>query len=329
MAMLGLRFDLRVPDFAPTTHAEQYAAALDMAEWADRIGLDMLILSEHHGAPDGYLPAPLVLAAAMLGRTTRIGVNVAAILAPLHDPVRLAEQLAVLDLSAPGRISLVAGAGYRSVEFEMAGVERRERGRLLEEAVEVLRHAWTGEPFPWRGREVVVTPRPATPGGPMILIGGSTAVAARRAARLRCGFFPAVGDPALAKLYDDECAAVGFEHGFCSLPSGPGFVFVAEDPDAAWDEIGPHALFDAQTYEAWQEGPQRSAVDVKGASSWEDVKASGVYQVLTPDECVALAADDTGSVLLHPLMGGIPPRLGWQSLHLFERAVLPRLRPAP
>jgi alkanesulfonate monooxygenase SsuD/methylene tetrahydromethanopterin reductase-like flavin-dependent oxidoreductase (luciferase family) len=328
MAMLGIRFDLRVPDFAATTHARQYAAALDMAAWADRAGLDAVILSEHHGAPDGYLPAPLTLAGAVLGRTPRIGVNVAAVLAPLHDPVRLAEQLAVLDLCAPGRISLVAGAGYRTVEFTMAGVERAQRGKLLEETVEVLRKAWTGEPFTWRGREVVVTPKPVTPGGPMIMIGGSTEVAARRAARLRCGFFPAVADPRLSQIYDEESAAVGFDAGFCALPSGPGFVFVAEDPDETWAKIGPHALFDAQSYESWQEGPQRSAVDVKGASTWEDVRTSGVYQVLTPDECVALAEGSAMTVLLHPLMGGITPELGWESLELFERAVLPRLRAA-
>ena len=329
MAMLGLRFDLRVPDFATTTHPQQYGAALDMAAWADRVGLDTVIGSEHHGAPDGYLPAPLIFAAAVLGRTSRVGVNVAAVLVPLHDPVRLAEQLAVLDLCAPGRVSIVAGLGYRSVEFAMAGVDRTRRGRLLEEAIEVLRKAWTGQPFTWQGREIVVTPTPATPGGPLLLLGGSTEVAARRAARLRCGFFPAVGDPRLAEVYHEEAATVGFEHGFCALPSGPGFVFVAEDPERTWHQIGPHALFDAQTYESWQEGPQRSAVDVPGARTWEDVRASGVYQVLTPDETVALAASqgDAGSVLLHPLMGGIPPELGWESLELFERAVLPRLRP--
>lgn len=324
MAMLGLRFDLRVPDFASTTHAAQYKAALDMAEWADRVGLDVLVLSEHHGAPDGYLPAPLTLAAAMLGRTPRIPVNISAVLVPLHDPIRLAEQLAVIDLIGPGRLSLIAGLGYRSVEFAMADVDRTQRGQLLEEAVEVLRQAWTGEPFTWRGREIVVRPTPATPGGPLVMIGGSTEIAARRAARLRAGFSPAVGDPALAKVYADECAAVGFAAGFCSLPHGPGFVFVAEDPDKAWVQIGPHALFDAQTYANWQEGPQRSAVDVPDAERWEDVRDSGVYRVLTPDECVELA--EQGSVMLHPLMGGIPPDLGWSSLELFERAVLPRLR---
>ena len=99
-------------------------------------------------------------------------------------------------------------------------------------------------------------------------------------------------------------------------------------PKSVRQTIG-QALFDAQTYESWQEGPQRSAVDVPGARTWEDVRASGVYQVLTPDETVALgeAQGGAGSVLLHPLMGGISPELGWESLELFQRAVLPRLRP--
>src|SRR5262245_5994144 len=119
--VLGIRFDLRVPDFAATDHASQYAAALEMTSWAERHGFRFLALSEHHGTDDGYLSAPLTLAAAALARTERLKVNVAALLLPLHDPVRLAEQLAAIDLIAPGRLTLVAGAGYRAAEFEMAG----------------------------------------------------------------------------------------------------------------------------------------------------------------------------------------------------------------
>ena len=330
MASLGLRFDLRVPDFATTTHADQYRACVEMAEWADRLGLDALILSEHHGSPDGYLPAPLTLAGAILGRTKRIMVNVAAVLLPLHDPVRVAEQLAVLDIIAPGRISFVAALGYRDVEYTMAGVDRRQRGKLLDEYVNVLRKAWTGEPFEWRGREIVVTPKPATPGGPMIMIGGMTEAAARRAARLHCGFFPGLGEQLLADAYEDEATKVGFEGGFCSLPSGPsGMVFVADDPDALWEQIGAHVLYDAQIYSSWQRDDHASSIDVHDAQSWKDVRASGVYQILTPDECVELAETqgDFGTVMLHPLVGGVSPDIAWPSLEVFEQKVLPRLRP--
>lgn len=330
MAMLGLRFDLRVPDFASTTHAAQYAACLEMSEWADRLGLDSIVLQEHHGLSDGYLPAPLTLAGVVLGRTPRIPVSISAVIVPLHDPVRLAEQLAVLDVAAPGRISVIAANGYRAAEFEMAGVEKQGRGALLEECIGVWRRAWTGEPFEWRGREVLVTPAPVTPGGPMVLVGGSSEAAARRAARLRCGFFPSHGDPAHVAAYEDEAQRVGFAEGFCGAPHGPGFVMVSEDPDATWEQIGPNALWDTQTYESWQDTPLGFLSVAYGAQTWQDVRESGVYRVVTPDECIAIAEEqgDFGSLVLHPLMGGIAPDLAWESLELFEQKVLPRLRPS-
>src|SRR2546426_5462917 len=131
MTMIGIRYDLRVPPLAQTRHAELYTACLDQCAWADERGFDFVALSEHHGVDDGYLPAPLTLAAAIAGRTRRIPISIAAVLVPLHDPVRLAEQLAVLDLASGSRVSLVAGLGYRHEEFAMAGVDRARRGRLL------------------------------------------------------------------------------------------------------------------------------------------------------------------------------------------------------
>ncbi len=131
MAMVGIRYDLRVPPFATTTHAELYAACLDQCEWADKLGLDIVVLSEHHGVEDGFMSSPVTLAAAVAGRTRTIQINIAAILAPLHDPVRLAEQLATVQLVSGGRLSVVAGLGYRQEEFDMASVDRKRRGTLL------------------------------------------------------------------------------------------------------------------------------------------------------------------------------------------------------
>src|SRR3990172_13206845 len=94
MAVLVIRFDLRVPPFATVRHAELYATCLDQCAWAEEHGLDMVVLSEHHGVEDGYLPAPVTLAAAIAGRTRRIPINIAALLVPLHDPIRLPQPLA-------------------------------------------------------------------------------------------------------------------------------------------------------------------------------------------------------------------------------------------
>lgn len=323
MAMIGLRFDLRVPPFAQTTHEQQYAACVEMTQWADKLGFDFIALSEHHGVEDGFMPAPLTLAAALLARTKRIRINVAALLLPLHDPIRLAEQMATLDLLGPGRLSLVAGLGYRQEEFDMAGIDRKQRGKLLDEYVGVMRQAWTGEPFEWRGRTIRVTPKPST--APIILIGGSTPNAAKRAARLRAGFFPAVGDPALAELYQSECERLGFRGGFAMVPGGPGFIHVTATPEEDWNVVGPHALYDAQTYDSWQTPDQRNSEVHVHATTIDDVKGSGVYRVVTPQECLKIG-EQFGRVLLHPLMGGLSPEFAWRGLRLFEKEVLPALR---
>ena len=122
-------------------------------------------------------------------------------------------------------------------------------------------------------------------------------------------------------------ASVGAQHGFTgfvALPGGPGFVHVSDDPERDWARIAPHALYDAQTYAAWQTPGQRSQVHT-AAKTIDELRASGVYRVVTPDECVALAREH-GRVLLHPLMGGLSPALAWASLELFEQKVLGRLR---
>src|SRR5262249_7029018 len=124
MTMLGLRYDLRAPAFADVTHAELYGACLEQCAWADARGFDVVALSEHHGVDDGYMSAPITLAAAIAGRTRRLQINVAAVLVPLHDPVRLAEQLAVVQLVSGGRLSLVAGMGYRGEGVAEAGGRR-------------------------------------------------------------------------------------------------------------------------------------------------------------------------------------------------------------
>jgi alkanesulfonate monooxygenase SsuD/methylene tetrahydromethanopterin reductase-like flavin-dependent oxidoreductase (luciferase family) len=326
--MLTVRYDLRAPSFGPVGHPERYAACLDQCAWADERGFDLVVLSEHHGVEDGYLPSPVVLAAAVAGRTRKANIWISAILVPLYEPLRLAEDLAVLDLASGGRIGLVAGIGYRPEEFAMLGVDRKRRGALLEEHLAVLQQAWTGEPFEYQGRTVQVTPRPLQQPHPLLFVGGSTDVAATRAARLGLNFFPAVGDEALAQRYREECQQLGKPEGLVILPQGAGFLHVAEDPEKAWTQIAPYAQHEATSYDSWQTEGQRSQVHT-AAQTPDELRASGQFPVLTPDECVALAQSmgPMDSLVFHPMLGGIPPDLAWESLELFAAKVLPRIRP--
>jgi alkanesulfonate monooxygenase SsuD/methylene tetrahydromethanopterin reductase-like flavin-dependent oxidoreductase (luciferase family) len=323
--MFTMRFDMRAPA-GGSPPRELYRAALDMAEWGEREGCPAVQVSEHHGSPDGYLPSPLVLASAIAGRTRRLRVQVAALILPLHDPIELAEQMAVLDLLSEGRVSYVLAVGYRAEEYAMFGRELAARGRRMDACLEALRRAWTGEPFEFEGRRVRVLPRPATPGGPPLLLGGGTAAAVRRAARFGLGMLTQGVDPALEALYRDECARRGTSPGpFLNPP--PDTVtsaFVAEDPDAAWERLGPHLLHDARAYAEWlSEG---SAVSRSGAESVAALRAEGgPYRIFTPDEAVAYVRR-RGALLLHPLCGGIPPALAWEHLELVAKRVLPALR---
>jgi alkanesulfonate monooxygenase SsuD/methylene tetrahydromethanopterin reductase-like flavin-dependent oxidoreductase (luciferase family) len=328
MPISVIRFDQRAPAFSPATPRELYAAALDMAAFADERGFQIATLSEHHGVEDGYLPSPLVMAGAIVGRTKRISVNFSALLVPLYDPVKLAEDLAVLDLASGGRIMVVAGLGYRPEEYEALGRDWSRRGKLLDESLEVLLRAWTGEPFEYQGRRVRVTPVPHTKPHPSLFVGGSTPAAARRAARFGLPFAPPLTDPELTALYQSECERLGVKGGFVLAPGAPATTFVAKDPERAWQQLGRHMLHDAVTYAAWQRPEQRSYQHSR-ATTVAALRAEGKYRILTPDECVEVARrEGPFSTFVHaPLCGGAPPELGFESLALYADEVLPRIAP--
>ncbi|MFD9222126.1 LLM class flavin-dependent oxidoreductase [Streptomyces sp. NPDC060064] len=322
MAFTVARFNLVDPDATPETLAARYRAALEMAAYADDRGIDSIQTEEHHGATNNWLPSPFVFAGSVLGSTRRIAVTVSAIIGPLYDPLRLAEDIAVLDLIGKGRLVTVAGIGYRPEEYAQLGVEWSRRGKLQDELLETLLKAWTGEPFEYRGRTVLVTPRPYTQPHPLLLVGGSSQAAARRAARFGLPFFPSAHLPELEAYYHERRAEYGTE-GWTMMPAAKTHLLhIAEDPDRTWAAYGEHFLHEARMYASWQSKDIRSAVRSQ-ATTVEELRREGVYRVVTPDEC---AEADGESLVLHPLCGGMPLDEGWRSLHLFAERVLPRLK---
>jgi alkanesulfonate monooxygenase SsuD/methylene tetrahydromethanopterin reductase-like flavin-dependent oxidoreductase (luciferase family) len=325
-ALFGMRFDLRNPGIAGTTFAERYEAAIEMAEWADQRGCVSIALSEHHSSPDGYLPSPIPMLAAMAARTRDVRFMIAALIAPFYDPIRLAEDLVVLDHLSKGRVDLIVGAGYVTEEFAMFGVPRNERVARVTEMVQTLKAAFSGEPFEFRGRTVQVTPAPHRVGGPTILLGGSSEAAARRAARIADGFLPSVPD--VWPAYQAEMQRLGRpDPGPCPI-SEVRTVALAEDVEQGWEQMGPFFLHEANAYGAWQAqenvlSPYRRAADV------EELRASGQYAVLTPGQLIdELRAAPFPFAFFHPLCGGMPIDLAWSSLRLFADEVMPAFEEA-
>jgi alkanesulfonate monooxygenase SsuD/methylene tetrahydromethanopterin reductase-like flavin-dependent oxidoreductase (luciferase family) len=319
--LFGMRFDFRNPDISGTNMADRYAAALDMAEWAEGLGCVSFGVSEHHGSDDGYLPSPIVFLAAVAARTTTLRMMIAALIAPFHDPLRLAEDMVVLDNLSKGRVDLIVAAGYVHEEFAMFDVPMNERAKRVTEAVTTLKAAFSGEPFEYRGRTVQVTPAPYRPGGPSIILGGSSEPAARRAARIADGFVPSVAE--VWEFYRDEVQLLGKPDPGPSPIGDTITVALAENVDEGWEKMAPFFLHETNAYGVWKEvddvaSPFRTIPDV------DALRGAGLYRVVTPEEFI----DEQKSrpfayETFHPMCGGMPIDLAWSSLKLFEDKVLP------
>jgi alkanesulfonate monooxygenase SsuD/methylene tetrahydromethanopterin reductase-like flavin-dependent oxidoreductase (luciferase family) len=321
-----MRFNFVLPGRDPARLADMYHAGVEMAEVADRHDFMAVTLEEHHGVDNAWSPAPLTFAGMVLGRTSKLRVMIQALLLPLNDPIRVAEAVAVLDLASGGRINVVAGLGYRPVEYEMAGVDWEGRGALMDASLEALVTAWSGEEFSYRGRTVRVTPTPRTPPAGILFVGGSGRPAARRAARLGLGLLPAANLPELQAYYEEQCTVHGTTPVMIMPPEKTTLTLIAEDPDKAWAELGDHLLHEALTYQSWQTGDIHSAV-ASHASNVDELRAEGIYRILAPEEAVEIcrAEGAFATMVLHPLCGGIPVERGWDTVNLYVEKVLPAL----
>ena len=324
---LTITYDMRAPAFGASRNA-LFQAALDQVAWADELGFDVVGLGEHHGSSDGYNPSPLPLACAMAARTRNIKLRTSVLLAPLYDPVKLAEDAAVTQVISNGRLLLGIGAGYRPSEFESFDRRLDDRWRAMGDICDFLRLAWTGEPFEWNGRTCIVTPKPE-PFAPPILLGGSSAAAARRAARIADDWFPPL-DERLWAPYREECIRLGKSDPGPYPKHGPIFLWVSEQPEKTWEQLLPHVQHQLLSYAEWtREAFGKPAGPYAGdGMTAETIKQSPAYQVLTPDQTLELAEKlgQHSVMYLNPLLAGIDPDVSWRMLKLYEREVHPHLR---
>ena len=319
--------------------AEIYAQAIDLAVQAEALGLDSVWVSEHHFVDDGYLPSLLPMCAAIAARTSRVLIGTGLVLAPLHHPLRLAEDAAVTDLIAGGRLVLGLGLGWREEEFDAFGVPLAERVPRLLGTIDVLRGAWRGELVPGGQRQegppVPVRPRPARPGGPPLWIGGFSEAAIRRAARVADGFMATEVTPdALA----GQVATARQEREAYGL-SGP-FTISVHLPVFAWDGPDPWELIrDYHRYIAWKYDDMETARAREGdppppplltAAEEDALRASIVLgtpaQVAEQIDRYRRAAGGALHFIARLYFPGLPWDVQRRALDLFAGEVMPRVR---
>jgi alkanesulfonate monooxygenase SsuD/methylene tetrahydromethanopterin reductase-like flavin-dependent oxidoreductase (luciferase family) len=314
--MFTLRFDMRAPDWAAPA-ADLYSAAIDMCAWAETRGAVVAVLSEHHGADDGHLPTPLILASAIAAKTNQLAIMLAAVPSPWWDPVRLAEEICVLDLISKGRVSYVFGVGHRIEEYDHFGVDMTTRGRVADEILDLLGRLVRGEPVEYQGRRVRVTPPCGSAAGPLVMVAGGSKAAARRAATHGLGFISQTDSPDLREFYELQCRIAGHDPGIVQfpVPGTPTAAFVADDVDEAWEVLGPHLVHDAVTAASYRPHDDSVGSITRADNVTALREAGGPYRIFTPEEAVDYIR--SGRPLpLHPLCGGIPPDVAWRYLEI-------------
>jgi probable F420-dependent oxidoreductase len=331
MTRLGVWYDFRNPVEYRQPWGQLYRELLDQASYAEELGFDSVWLSEHHFTDEGYLPSMPAVLGALSERTSRVRLGTAVLLAPLHHPLKLAEDLAVVDQLSGGRLDVGLAPGYRPKEFSVLDVPKRERGARTDETIELLRLAWKGETFSYAGQhfqfsDVVVTPPPAQQPEPPIWIGGSSLAAARRAARYGLAFMPDSG--AGPDVY--EAYLSGLPAGVAPRISTNRVLFAAESTEKAWELCGEYLLYQFNGYRKWFSDAGDD--DSHGAGLTDpSVLSRDHYFVGTPDDIVASIKASQQRFGYEELIfwarpPGMPIEASTASLELIARHVLPELR---
>lgn len=325
MPASALRLNMTSLNNDPAEEHRRYQAAIAMAQYADKHGFSVVNMEEHHCADNGWIASPLSFAAMIAASTEQIGICVCALLVTLYDPVRLAEDIAVIDIISKGRFNFIAGQGYREIEYHAMDKSWEHRGAAMDHVIETLQAAWTGEPFDYKGQTIRVSPKPFTEPHPLMLLGGMGKNAARRAARYSLPFYPPMQMPELEAFYYQELERLGNTGFLMAPPENATLILLDPEPEKAWAELGPYILRESQEYASWErQGVPRPGE--KFMDSIEAVRAAGQYEIITPQECLGRFEQDADYLAtLHPLVGGVPVDRAWKTMELYVDQVLAKL----
>src|SRR5215469_10653324 len=313
----GLWYDFRNPPQWRQSPDRLYGEILDQIAWGENNGFDDVWLSEHHFIEDGYLPSILPAAAAIAARTSRIRIASGVLLVPFHNPVRLAEDIATVDVISGGRFELGVGIGFKREEFEGFGVPSSERGKRTDHSLEIIRRALTGKTVTFKSeffdfKNIKVTPEPIQKPYPPIWLGGFTPAALRRAVRFGDGFTVPAANRDLYDRYVSELKKENRPTDNLPFASGFWFLIVSEDPEKTFAEAAEHVIYQVNNYSLWLEVGGLHAL-APHLNDQDALKQSGLLQVVYPDTAIRMIRDLADTVpITHfyswSLPPGLPPR---------------------
>lgn len=340
--------------FDPEQAVKAAAACIEDVEMADELGFDWISCAEHHYSPISMDVNVSVLGAVLSQHVRRARVALLGALIPLSNPLRIAEEYALIDTLTAGRLvaGLLRGAPYEYLVYNVNPAESRSR---FEEAWELIMKAWTcSRPFGWEGtyyrfRQVSIWPRPIQQPTPPLFVSGTSRESGEFAARKRVGLGLAFTNRPLAadaaRFYREKAAELGWEpQPDQIIYQAP--IYVAETDARALEEFRPavesmmgegmstanrlvanagfYGRRDAQTRKRYQDiGQERSR-------GLEDQVELGQVFCGRPDTVVGqlrrLREEVGCGVVNLVFQRGLPRPLAVSSLELFAKEVLPQVR---
>lgn len=300
----------------------------------EELGYDFVWASEHHFGEPGYTSNPLLLLAALARSTRTIRLGTYVLLLPLHHPLRVAEDAIAVDVLSGGRLDLGVGLGFRQIEFDGFGIDRRDRVGRLEEGLEIIRQAFSGKPIRFSGRHFEIAglslmTEPLQPDGPPIWLAARSKAAARRAGRLGLHLMP-LGGSAIRRAWEDELAAHGHDPGALSCAVWRP-IFISHNPQRDLTRLEDQFRYFGRRHGGWAGTDGDVKFDGVIARAWSDDAIKGMnYLVGTPDDVLEeLKTYYVRKPFTH-YAAPIPPPYDLTalrtSLRLFATEVVPRFR---
>jgi alkanesulfonate monooxygenase SsuD/methylene tetrahydromethanopterin reductase-like flavin-dependent oxidoreductase (luciferase family) len=329
---LGVVYDFRNPPDSGIDNPKLYAEILEQVTWLEQLGLDLVWFTEHHFVEDGYLPSWIPVAGAMAARTQRLRFSTDICLLPFNHPVRLAEDLAVLDNLSNGRIEIGLGMGYAPHEFRGFGMPVSHRLSRTEEGLEILRRCFTGERFSFYGNryqcdDVVIKPGYVQDGGPPLWLASTSESSAHRAAKFNCHLLPQGPRDQTLQPWLDDLTVSGRNPNDYRV----GIIrscFVTDDPERDWPVVRAAERYRMQVYARF------FAESGRGTPPDQDqARIPQTWVVGDVDHCVAelsafIMAHRITDLVTWAVPPGMRPEQMRASLERFASEVAPRLRAA-
>jgi len=329
----GLWYDFRNPAQWRQSDTELYEKCIAQIARAEQLGFEDVWLSEHHFFEDNYSPSMLAIGCAIAARTKKIRIGTSVLLLPLHDPVRVAEDAATLDVISGGRLELGLGVGYRVEEFKGWRIDPKERAQRMEEGIEIIQRLFAGEKFSFDGQhyqytDIQLFPRPVQE-KPNIWIAGFSNVAVRRAARVGYGYIATGPINDFSKKYWSELEKNGKNPKDHEIAGGHMWLIVSKDPNKRWAEAAEHFAYQQNWYGKWFSDAGLDFISAVEPTR-ESLEEHGCF-IVEPDQAIDMireyvAATGTSRFYSWAIPPGLDPAWSEEHLELMASEVIPAFR---